>query len=387
MSSNTSNAKWRVLTPTEKTPESTLGVSIPYWKDVLRRFCKNKLAVGGIIVIIVMIFASAFGPLMTGKSYETQDSPKRNMPPILKFYKLASGERVYVHQDLRVFPVGADGVVGSAIEPIESNIRDKKYIYEIDGATYYLTFRGDGIVFRDANDQPITDTSTGWNKNNLLGTDSVGRDMLTRLLYGGRISLMVAFVTSFFTLVIGILYGGISGYYGGNVDVLMMRFVEIMMAIPSTIYIILLMVYFGQGVTNILIAMAATSWLGMARLVRGQVLSLKQQEYVLVAESIGVSPLSIITRHLLPNCLGPIIVSATLSIPGAIGTEAFMSFIGLGVAPPMPSWGILSSEGIGAIRTSPYQILLPCIAIGLMMFAFNFLGDGLRDALDPKLRK
>lgn len=158
------------------------------------------------------------------------------------------------------------------------------------------------------------------------------------------------------------------------------------MAIPSIIYIILLMVYLGQGVYNILIALALTSWLGMAQLVRGQVLGLKEQEFVLAAKSAGISPFKIILNHLLPNSIGPIIVSATLSIPGAIAGEAFMSFIGLGVRPPMPSWGILSNEGINAIRSSPYQILLPSIAISLTMFAFNFLGDGLRDALDPKLR-
>ncbi len=211
--------------------------------------------------------------------------------------------------------------------------------------------------------------------------------MLTRLLYGGRISLLVAFVVTFCTLLIGVIYGGAAGYYGRNTDIVMMRVVEIFMSIPATIYIILLMVYFGQGIYNILIAMALTCWLGMAQLVRGQVLSLKEQEFVLAARTAGVSPFKIILSHLLPNSIGPIIVLATLSIPFAIATEAFMSFIGLGVKPPMPSWGILSNEGIGAIRSSPYQILLPSIAISLTMFAFNFLGDGLRDALDPRLRK
>jgi oligopeptide transport system permease protein len=210
--------------------------------------------------------------------------------------------------------------------------------------------------------------------------------MLTRLLYGGRISLLVAFIVTISILLIGVVYGGIAGYYGGNADILMMRVVEILIAIPSLIYIILLMVYFGQGVGNILIALALTSWLGMALLVRGQVLGLKEQEFVLAAKSVGVSPFKIITTHLIPNSIGPIIVLATLSIPAAIAAEAFMSFIGLGVAPPMPSWGILSNDGIASIRSSPYQILLPSIAISLTMFSFNFLGDGLRDALDPKLR-
>jgi len=265
-------------------------------------------------------------------------------------------------------------------------LSDKVFIFEHNGSPYYLDFTEGGVIFLDENQEPLPQRKITWNKNYLLGTDSLGRDMLTRLLYGGRISLMVAFIVTISTMLIGVIYGGISGYYGGNTDILMMRIVEILIAIPSIIYVILLMVYLGQGISNILIAMALTSWLGMAQLVRGQVLELKEQEFVLAAKSVGISPFKIILNHLLPNSIGPIIVSATLSIPGAIAGEAFMSFIGLGVRPPMPSWGILANEGLNTIRTSPYQILLPSIAIGLTMFAFNFLGDGLRDALDPKLR-
>ncbi len=176
----------------------------------------------------------------------------------------------------------------------------------MNGRAYQLTFGGDGLKFLDENGDPLPGRETVWNQNYRLGTDSVGRDILTRLLYGGRISLLVAFVTSFFTLAIGVIYGGISGYYGGNVDIVMMRIVEILMAIPSTIYVILLMVYFGQGITNILIAMAATSWLGMARLVRAQVLSLKEQEFVLAARCAGVNR-GHHRKALLPNCIGPII--------------------------------------------------------------------------------
>jgi oligopeptide transport system permease protein len=277
--------------------------------------------------------------------------------------------------------------VTEELDPVSANLADKQFIYEYNDTTYYLVFSAEGTKLLDENLEPLPQSETVWNKNYLLGTDSIGRDMLTRLLYGGRISLLVAFIVTICTLVIGVLYGGISGYSGNNTDIFMMRVVEILMAIPSVIYIILLMVYFGQGVFNILIAMAITSWLAMAQLVRGQVLSLKEQEFILAAKCTGVSPIKIILRHLLPNSIGPIIVSATLSIPAAIATEAFMSYIGLGVKPPMPSWGILSNEGIGAIRSSPYQVLLPSIAISLTMFAFNFLGDGLRDALDPRLRK
>lgn len=377
---------WTLLPQEDKYAETTTGITLSYWQDVRRRLFENKVAVASIFVIIMIIFASIFGPLWTAKTYDAQQLALRNMPPRIEIQTANDGTNFYVRPDLKVFLTQDDGYVSEELEPVSANLSDKMFIFEHNGNPYYLTFSADGIKYLDENQEPLPQRKTIWNKNYLLGTDSLGRDMLTRLLYGGRISLLVAFIVTISTLLIGVIYGGISGYYGGNVDVLMMRVVEILMAIPSVIYIILLMVYFGKGVYNILIAMALISWLGMAQLVRGQVLGLKEQEFVLAAKSVGISPFKIILNHLLPNSIGPIIVSATLSIPGAIAGEAFMSFIGLGVSPPMPSWGILSNEGLGAIRSSPYQILLPSIAISLTMFAFNFLGDGLRDALDPKLR-
>jgi oligopeptide transport system permease protein len=378
---------WTLLQPEEKNAETTTGVTVSYWQDVRRRLLQNKVAVGSMVVIILILLASVFGPLLTGKTYETQQLELRNMPPQIEIQTARDGTNFFVHPDLKVFLAREDGFVTQELTPVSAVLKDKVFTYEYNGSTYYLSFSEAGIKFMDENHQPLPLKRIVWNKNYLLGTDSIGRDMLTRLLFGGRISLLVAFVVTICTLFIGVIYGGVSGYYGGNTDIMMMRVVEILMAIPSTIYVILLMVYFGRGIYNILIAMALTSWLGMAQLVRGQVLSLKEQEYVLAAKSAGVSPIKIIFNHLLPNCIGPILVSATMSIPGAIATEAFMSFIGLGVKPPMPSWGILCSEAVETIRSSPYQILLPCIAISLAMFAFNFLGDGLRDALDPRLRK
>jgi oligopeptide transport system permease protein len=377
---------WTPLAMDEKDAESSSNVTVTYWQDVSRRLWQNKLAIASIFVILLILTASIFGPLMTGKSYDAQQLALRNMPPRIEIQTAADGTRFYVHQDLKVFLADASGFVGEELTPVSAQLKDKVFVFEHNGKTYYLSF-SDGVAFEDEQHQPLPYKETVWNQNYLLGTDSIGRDMLTRLLYGGRISLLVAFVVTLCTLLIGVIYGGAAGYYGRNTDIVMMRVVEILMSIPATIYIILLMVYFGQGINNILIAMALTCWLGMAQLVRGQVLSLKAQEFVLAARTAGVSPFKIIVSHLLPNSIGPIIVFATLSIPFAIATEAFMSFIGLGVKPPMPSWGILSNEGIGAIRSSPYQILLPSIAISLTMFAFNFLGDGLRDALDPRLRK
>jgi oligopeptide transport system permease protein len=224
-------------------------------------------------------------------------------------------------------------------------------------------------------------------KEHWLGTDDLGRDLLTRIMYGARISLTVGFVASFINLTVGVVYGGISGYYGGHVDNIMMRIVEVLSGIPLLLYVILLMVVLKPGLQNILIALGLVYWLGMARIVRGQILSLKEQDYVLAARTIGADNWRIILKHLIPNAMGPIIVTATLNIPQAIFTEAFLSFIGLGVNAPMASWGVLANDALPSFQTYPWQLFFPAVAISITMLAFNFLGDGLRDALDPKQRK
>jgi len=236
-------------------------------------------------------------------------------------------------------------------------------------------------------DQSLFDQNMYISREHWLGTDDLGRDLLTRIMYGARISLTVGFVASFINLTVGVVYGGISGYYGGQVDNIMMRIVEILSGIPLLLYVILLMVVLRPGLQNILIALGLVYWLGMARIVRGQVLSLKEQDYVLAARTIGADNSRIIYKHLIPNAMGPIIVTATLNIPQAIFTEAFLSFIGLGVNAPMASWGVLANDALPSFRTYPWQLFFPAIAISITMLAFNFLGDGLRDALDPKQRK
>ena len=244
------------------------------------------------------------------------------------------------------------------------------------------------------------------NSTYLFGTDMLGRDLLTRVMYGARISLTIAFVATLVNFFIGIFYGSVSGYSGGSVDNYMMRIVDIINSIPLVLYVILLMVllkevvisvtifgtYFvifkgGAGLGTIIIALGSIYWVGMARLVRGQILGLKEQEFVLAARTIGVSRFKIIIRHLVPNAMGPIIVSMTMMIPSAVFTEAFLSFIGLGISAPKASWGTLANDALSGLTTYPYQLFFPSAAIALTMLAFNFLGDGLRDALDPRLRK
>jgi len=234
-------------------------------------------------------------------------------------------------------------------------------------------------------------TPTGINQppslKHWFGTDALGRDLFVRVLYGARISLSIGVFASLIILVIGVTYGGISGYFGGKIDNVMMRIVDVLYGIPTLLIVILLMVVFKPGLKNIMIAIGATYWIGMARIVRGQILSLKEQDYAMAAVALGASRRRILFRHLIPNSIGPIIVTATLSIPEAIFTEAFLSFIGLGVAAPMASWGVLASEGLNGLRSYPWQLLFPGLAICLAMLAFNFFGDGLRDALDPWMRR
>lgn len=236
-------------------------------------------------------------------------------------------------------------------------------------------------------DQNLTAANQPPSAEHWFGTDNLGRDLFIRVLYGARISLAIGIVASCINLTIGVVYGGIAGFFGGRVDKIMMNIVDVLYGIPVLLYVILLMVILKPGLTNIFIALGIAYWLGMARIVRAQILSLKEQEYVLAARTVGADSWRILFRHLLPNSMGPIIITMTLAIPEAIFTEAFLSFIGLGVAAPMASWGVLASEGVTSLRSYPFQLFFPAMAISITMLAFNFLGDGLRDALDPRARR
>ncbi|MEM8500008.1 MAG: ABC transporter permease [Pseudomonadota bacterium] len=220
-----------------------------------------------------------------------------------------------------------------------------------------------------------------------MGTDVFGRDLLTRLLYGGRVSLMVGFIATAVALFIGVLWGTVAGYLGGRVDTLMMRLVDILYALPFIIFIILLMVVFGRSVLLLFMAIGAVEWLTMARIVRGQVQGIRQQEYIEAAIAMGLPVWRIIWRHVVPNTMGPVIVYATLTIPQVMLLEAFLSFLGLGIQPPQSSWGLLISYGAESMEEYPWLLVFPGLALASTLFALNFLGDGLRDALDPRASK
>ena len=306
------------------------------WRDAWKRLLKNKLAVFGLVVLCVMIVAVIIGPwiieITTGYTYDlipTDRDLVRSMPPSFKHW---------------------------------------------------------------------------------MGTDDAGRDIFTRVLQGGRISLMVGVISTLVSLVVGVSYGATAGYLGGRIDNLMMRIVDIMYSIPYILIVIVLLSVFGgpntptwiqwlstkiggagnQGLNQMFLlffALGLVSWLTMARVVRGQVLSLKNQEFVLAARATGVSTFGIIFRHLVPNALGPVIVYATLTVPGVMLTEAFLSFLGIGVQAPFASWGSLASDGIKNIAIFPWQLIFPGLTMALTLFSLNFLGDGIRDALDPQTRK
>ena len=222
------------------------------------------------------------------------------------------------------------------------------------------------------------------NNGHFLGTDGNGRDLLVRILYGGRLSLTIGILATLVSVFIGVIYGTIAGYFGGKLDIFMMRVVEILYAMPYLIFVILLMVVFGRNIYFLFIAIGAVEWLTMARIIRGQVLSIKNQEYVLSAKAIGVSNFYMFRRHIFPNVLGPIAVYATLTIPQVMLLEAFLSFLGLGIQPPMSSWGTLIRYGVESMEEYWWLLVFPGITFTITLFSLNFFGDGLRDALDPK---
>ncbi len=236
-------------------------------------------------------------------------------------------------------------------------------------------------------EQNLAYTNQGSTVQHIFGLDDLGRDIFARIWVGGRVSLSIGLVGAVISLAVGVIYGGISGYFGGVIDDVMMRIVEVLVGIPYMVVVILVSIVLGKGMVSLIIALCITSWTGLARLVRGQVLNLMECEYILAAKALGTPTFKIILKHLLPNILSIIIVNTTFTIPGFIFSEAFLSFIGMGIQPPNTSWGAMAALGQQQMSYYPHELLFPAAAISLTMLAFNLLGDGLRDAFDPKLRQ
>ena len=380
--------KWELLESSNEDREKIWTKNRTFAGDVWFRFRHKPTAIAGLILILALLIFAFIGPFFTDYSYSKQDLDLVNIPPRMTVYvtKDNSGY-LYITQSLKVVWVNPDGTLGRQLTKLREESGSSMIIFDCNGEEVGLFYGIKPYLIADPATHVIYETAKVWNRSYILGTDSLGRDILTRLMYGTRVSLLVAFIAVVVNMVIGIVFGGISGYLGGMVDTVMMRIVDIISTIPLTLYVILIMVLLGAGIQSIIIAIGTTYWVEMARVVRGQVLSLKNQEFVMAAKTIGSSTKTILLEHLIPNSMGSILVTVTMLIPSAIFMEAFLSYLGIGLQPPLASLGTMCNDATQNLRTCPYQLFIPALVICLIMFGFNFIGDGLRDALDPKLKK
>ena len=326
---------------------------VSLWDDAWRRLKKNKMALAGLFVVGFYFAVSILAPILPIYLYSEQVIIHQNLPPSFR-----DAGSLMLHR-----------------RTVEMTKQAKK-----EGRAELSAAQKDELraLQDEINANPV------YKRRYLLGTDSLGRDVFARVIYGGRISIMIGLIGTITSLFIGVLVGAVSGYFGGWIDNVLMRFVDIMYGLPYMLVVIIMMAILGQNIVILFVAIALVSWLTIARVVRGQVISLKNAEFVEAARSMGASTPRIIFKHILPNTLGIIIIYSTLSIPGFIMNESFLSFLGLGISAPRASWGSLVSDGVNVMTLYPWQLLAPAIAMTLFLFAMNFLGDGLRDAFDPQ---
>ncbi|MCI9180027.1 MAG: ABC transporter permease [Lachnospiraceae bacterium] len=380
--------QWELLEATNEEREKIWAKNRTFAGDVWFRFRHKPTAIAGFVIIVLLLVFALAGPYFTRYSYSVQNLEVVNIPPRMKVYETPDHSAyLYITQALKVLRVEKDGTLGSQLKKVRDESDRMMTIFDCDGTEIALYYGQKPYVIANPENNTIYPTAVVWNRSFVLGTDNLGRDILTRLMYGTRISLLVAFVAALVNMVIGIFYGGIAGYAGGNVDNIMMRIVDIISTVPLTLYVILIMVILGSGLQSIIVALGLVYWVDMARVVRGQVLSLKANEFVLAAKTIGSSTKTILLEHLIPNAMGSILVTETMLIPSAIFMEAFLGYLGIGLQPPMASLGTMCNDATENLRSCPHQLFIPALVICLIMFAFNFVGDGLRDALDPKLKK
>jgi oligopeptide transport system permease protein len=343
--------------PATEVPGATFAAIRPssIWTDAWRRLRRNRMALASMVVIALYAALCLTAPLLPLHPYAEQVVAHENLPPSLRpagqvmlEARTAYLARVRLAEERPALNAGELAELAAMAQAIRTQPVHRR-VYP-------------------------------------LGTDHLGRDMLSRMLYGGRISILIGITGTVTSMLLGIILGSVAGYLGGATDNLIMRFVDILYGLPYMLVVIILMALFGRSIANLFVAVALISWLTLCRVVRGQVISLKQAEFVEAARSMGAGPGRIIFRHLTPNTLGVIVVFSTLMVPQFIMTESFLSFLGLGVSAPLASWGSLVSDGAGVMELYPWQLLGPAIAMTLFLFAMNFFGDGLRDALDPQSR-
>ncbi len=419
-------------TQSEKESMVEIRKSVSYWRDAARRFRKNTVSMVALFVFLIILFFAFVGPSLIPYDYAKQYRSSQKLGPM---------EYSKKEQLIKSIEDDVDCMYATALQPGSSTALDAgDYYFKFKGNTYCFNLEkklSDSVIILQGDElstvreqqiingeikkkTPLeyTDTITEGAKElevvtsvfpHVAGTDSQGRDILARTMYGSRVSIIIGIVAALIVLVIGSIYGAVSGLCGGPVDFVMMRIVELIYSIPEVLIVLLLQVVLkdplqhwfdtshtllasalstlGAGIVSIFITFAVLYWVTMARIVRGQVLMLKQQEYVTAATALGASKGRIIRRHLLPNCVGQLVITTCLQIPSAIFLESFLSFLGLGVSAPMASLGSLCSDALGTITIYPYRLLFPGIILTIIVLSLNLVGDGLRDALDPRLKK
>ncbi|MFN3364222.1 MAG: ABC transporter permease [Allorhizobium sp.] len=353
----------------------------------MMRFRRNKAAITGCVLLVFVTLFSFAGPLFVPHSYDQVFSSYVNVPPSLTprpdpetLQQVAESVAQRARVTLNDFTVESGRF--TAVISSETQI-DPRTIRYFDRNN---EFKNSEVVDQAADGRSLTVSGNVDQITFPFGTDSNGRDLLVRVMLGGQISLAVGLAASLVSLGIGVVYGATSGYLGGRVDNVMMRIVEILYSLPFVFLVVVLVVFFGRSVILIFLVIGAVEWLEMARIVRGQTLSLKRREFVGAAEALGLTDWQIIRRHIIPNTIGPVIVFVTVIVPKVILLESFLSFLGLGVQAPLASWGTLISEGAASMQNAPWLLIFPAIFFVVTLFSLNFVGDGLRDALDPKDR-